>query len=519
MTPLELLKRILHKRLLAWRKSLETLDAASASRVLKILARGNKNIRKIVQTHLPDLLKTNPTQAEIILWTKELTDPIAGELVDSISDAWGYSALNSLKAYNDILSFDGKAQAIQRVPETLDELQKLALGKPFANRSLQEMVDTIFTGGIGGALIATIDEGMQNGWGYKKIVEHFLNVSGQQGDIVSQRNAITLSRSYVQQASVNAQLASYWNNRDVIKGLEWTAILDNRVCIKCAGLDGNEYLWEDEKPQMIAHPRCRCLWLPVVKSYREIGLDLDDLKEAERNWVLREDGNVDVGGKKIIDAGTTGENFGGWWKTLDEKQQVKSVGPVRTRLIREGKLKFSDLVDSNTGRVRTLEELGFTEGGKDLPTSENVTVAELEKMPFVRARKVIAENFRRKFPEWSEKPEGNLPIAVLPENDAKLIGAKATVAVISPYTIKKQKSHHPELRIEDYIKAQELILDGAKYKQGEKKLAYVLGRAGGIISVLKTTEDQNELFLVSLWKLGEDEKERERIIKKLSKKK
>lgn len=368
-------------------------------------------------------------------------------------------------------------------------------------------------------MLQTVDEGMSAGWGYRKIVDKFLNEVEARGRDTSRRYAITLSRSYVQQASVNAQLASYWQNRDVIKGLRWTAILDNRVCIKCAGLDGNEYLWEDEKPGLIAHPRCRCLWLPVVKSYRELGLDIDDLKEAERNWVLREDGNVDTGGKKIIDAGTTGENFGGWWKTLDEKQQVKSVGPVRTRLIREGKLKFEDLVDRKTGRVRTLEELGFTEGGKAAPFPDKLTIAELEKMPFARASKAVLENFRREFPEWSKKPEGNLPIAVLSESDAKLIGARATVAVISPDTYAKQKDHHPELTIDDYAKAQESILDGTKYTQGEKKLAFVLDKPDGIISIIKTTEEHDELFFVSLWKLGENEKERKRIIKKLSKKK
>ncbi|MDE5833472.1 MAG: phage head morphogenesis protein [Desulfovibrio sp.] len=167
-----------------------------------------------------------------------ITQPVADQLVDTIADCWTVSALESLRAYNDILTFDGKAKAMERVPETMDELKRLAAGRPFANRSLKQMADTVFTGGVGGALIATIDQGMRDGWGYKKIVDRVLNESLPDGSAISRREAITLSRSYVQQASVNAQLATYWQNRAVVKGVKWTAILDNRVCMKCAALDG-----------------------------------------------------------------------------------------------------------------------------------------------------------------------------------------------------------------------------------------------------------------------------------------
>ncbi len=111
-----------------------------------------------------------------------------------------------------------------------------------------------------------------------------------------------------------------------------------------------EYLWEDKKPGLIAHPRCRCLWLPLVKSYRELGLDLDDLERAARPYVVREDGNVDVGGRKILYAGTSKEDFGGWRKRLPYNEQIKSVGPIRTKLLNEGKISWGDLVDKSTGR-------------------------------------------------------------------------------------------------------------------------------------------------------------------------
>ena len=224
---------------------------------------------------------------------------------------------------------------------------------------MKELIDAVFVGGVGGNIVAAIDSGMREGHGYEKIVKNLLKETLPDGQVMARRDAITLSRSYIQQASVNAQLATYWANREVIKGVKWTAILDNRVCMKCAALDGTVYKWEDKKPGLIAHPRCRCLWLPDVKSYRELGLDIDDLETAARPYVVREDGNVDTGGRKILYACASKEDFGGWWKTLPYKEQIKSVGVERTKLLNDGKINWDDLIDKSAGRIFTLHELGF----------------------------------------------------------------------------------------------------------------------------------------------------------------
>lgn len=118
---------------------------------------------------------------------------------------------------------------------------------------------------------------------------------------------------------------------------------------------------------MPRHPRCRCLWLPWVKSWHDLGIDADDLEKAARPWLIREKGNIDEGGnRKVLNFGTTKEDFAGWWKTLNYKDQIQSIGPVRTRLINNGLLTWKDLVNKNTGHYYTLEELGFSESGKKL---------------------------------------------------------------------------------------------------------------------------------------------------------
>lgn len=98
-------------------------------------------------------------------------------------------------------------------------------------------------------------------------------------------------------------------------------------------------------------------------------------------------------------------------------------------------------------------------------------ISELEQMPHEQAGRAIREVLRNKYPSWSEKnPLGNLPVAVIPESDAAIIGSKARVAVFSPDTLLKQKNHHPELTVEDYLKAQAAIDSGEKYQQTKKQL-------------------------------------------------
>lgn len=159
-------------------------------------------------------------------------------------------------------------------------------------------------------------------------------------------------------------MAVYRANEDIIRGYCWCSILDTGVCARCAALDGTAYRKDEKMPPIPLHPRCRCLLLPVMDA-KELDMKPGELDRAARPWLRRELKNIDEGGtRKILASGTSQEDFGEWWKTLPEKEQQYSVGPVRTKLLREGKISFSDLVDKSTGRLRTLEELGFTESGK-----------------------------------------------------------------------------------------------------------------------------------------------------------
>lgn len=119
------------------------------------------------------------------------------------------------------------------------------------------------------------------------------------------------------------------------------------------------------------------------------------------------------------------------------------------------------------------------------------------------------------FDYWSRNPQGNFPLCVLKKADAEAIGARATVAVLSAETMKKQKSHHPELTAEDYAKAQEAVESGEKWPQNEKNLAFILNEPEGVVVIVKATRIGDELYVTSVRKMSGDDAERERTARKL----
>jgi len=144
----------------------------------------------------------------------------------------------------------------------------------------------------------------------------------------------------------------------------WTATLENSykgsgrgTCLTCAGRDGRAYPLEGPKPDMPAHPRCRCCWRPKTKTWKDLGIDLPELEEATRPFTLRPDVNIDAGGKRtIIEVGQMQGDYGTFFDKQSKTFQLNAVGPGRYDLLKSGKIEWDDLLNRD-GNVRTLREL------------------------------------------------------------------------------------------------------------------------------------------------------------------
>lgn len=121
--------------------------------------------------------------------------------------------------------------------------------------------------------------------------------------------------------------------------------------------------------------------------------------------------------------------------------------------------------------------------------------------------------------EWLAKPVGNFPLAVLPAEDAGLIGARSQVARLSPQTAGKQALKHPELGPEDYQLVQEVVDGGERVQEGANKLYYILDQPDGMVVVVKATAEGDEIFVQSMIRLSAKDSRREKSLRRIRKRK
>lgn len=143
-------------------------------------------------------------------------------------------------------------------------------------------------------------------------------------------------------------------NADLIKALQWSATLDLRTSPQCRIRDRLLYTPDDHKP--IGHKvpwgagpgrlhwRCRSGQVPVLKSHKELGIDILE---------------IEAGGKKraSMDGQLSADtSYADWIKKQSARRQDEVLGPTRGRLLRDGKLEMADLYSAR-GELLTLEDL------------------------------------------------------------------------------------------------------------------------------------------------------------------
>ena len=138
----------------------------------------------------------------------------------------------------------------------------------------------------------------------------------------------------------------------MIKGYEHLSTLDSKTSFICSTRDGA--MWDKEgnglntqgkKNKYMVPPlhfSCRSVVIPVLKSWKELGIDLEEIPQGTRSSL---DGQI-----------SSGTNFEKWIKGKSPEFQKEYLGAGRYQLWKDGKITFSDLVSQN-GRELTIEEL------------------------------------------------------------------------------------------------------------------------------------------------------------------
>lgn len=158
---------------------------------------------------------------------------------------------------------------------------------------------------------------------------------------ISRRSVDAMVRTAVNHVSTQARELFYERNDDLVEKVRWVSTLDLRTTAICRGRDGKIYP-VGEGPRPPAHIRCRSTTAPVVKSWRELGIDLDEAPEGTR---------ASMNGQ--VPAAIT---YGEWLRGRSAAEQDEVLGAKAGRLFRAGGLSMEKFADS-TGRAYTLEEL------------------------------------------------------------------------------------------------------------------------------------------------------------------
>lgn len=157
-------------------------------------------------------------------------------------------------------------------------------------------------------------------------------------------------------------------NSDIFKGVQYVATLDTMCCSKCWPLDGLTFPSDiTKRPPVPRHDGCRCVYVLKTKSWRDFGIDMDDLESVARPYVLAEyqhsykkdpTKKLKKPRRIIRKVGRFNGCAEEWIRSLPKKEQRQFFATdFAYSLWADGKIKGIDLLNKETWDLRSDDEL------------------------------------------------------------------------------------------------------------------------------------------------------------------
>lgn len=236
-----------------------------------------------------------------------------------------------------------------------EQVYAAALSRPFQGRSLKDWAasleqarmtvirNTVTAGYVEGQTTAEIIQKVR-GTRALRYADGALNLPRQQVAAVVQ--------TALSHTAQTARQASYEANADLVKAVRWVSTLDNRTTPMCRVRDGLRYSADTHKPLDSSIPwgdgpgrlhfNCRSVSVPILKSWRELGINVDDLPASTRASM---DGQVPAD-----------MTYSQWFLKQSDARQRDILGAKRFDLWKAGKVKI-DQFYNDRGRWLSLAEL------------------------------------------------------------------------------------------------------------------------------------------------------------------
>jgi hypothetical protein len=270
-------------------------------------------------------------------------------------------ALATYEAGHQLQLFEASIppQVITRVgvaAVNVEQVFAAAMARPFQGRLLRE-----WAADIGEARMVRIRDAARMGFVQQESIGQIVQrVRGTRARAykdglleIDRRGAQAVVRTAVSHTAGFVRDRFMEQNGDLVKAQTWTATLDTRTSEVCRVRDGKQY--EPVSPYKPighrlpwlggpgrAHWGCRSTAVPVVKSWAELGLAIDEAPASTRASM---DGQV-----------PEETTFAAWIKRQSAERQDQVLGPTRGKLMRSGGMALPDFYD-NKGAYLSLDEL------------------------------------------------------------------------------------------------------------------------------------------------------------------
>lgn len=277
---------------------------------------------------------------------------IAQELPKELQDFTGFEVQYQKMALEAVMPIQFSVAAV-----SVEQVYAAAMAQPFNGEMLAGTLDH-----LGAVRARRIQQHIAIGYTEGKTATQIVRelkgtkMAGFADGLVEmdRRNLQAVVQSALAHTAAHARDHVYDANSEVLKGVMWSATLDQKTTSECRIRDGKMYTLDHEPmghkipwksgPGKI-HWCCRSCSVPQVKGFAELlGLDgIDDTLPASTRASM--DGQV-----------ADDTTYNDWLKRQSAARQDEVLGPVRGKLLRDGNLAPEKMY-TNTGEYMTLDQL------------------------------------------------------------------------------------------------------------------------------------------------------------------
>jgi SPP1 gp7 family putative phage head morphogenesis protein len=324
----------------------------------RVVRRHESRLRKIFRGKNPFSKKVMVEQVEpeVLRFTKELDSSLTNSMKEVALLETDFQANNLNKSLF-------KVATVKRTnaKKTLNDLigtnvQGDKLSKHVKNLGVMELV----------RIKNTINLGVSTGMSQKDIVT---NVIGKTK--LTRAQASALVRTSITRTQSLAQVNTFKENKELLKGVRFTAVLDSRTSQICAHHDGTIYDVDDTRFTPPLHWRCRSTLIPVVKSHDEL---LDSKSPQIKKKALN---SMKANGIALLNgASPNKENYGQWLKRQPESTKLRHLegSQDKVNLFNSGNISLKSFTNSK-GKGLSLSALRRIDNAATtiIPTKTTVT--------------------------------------------------------------------------------------------------------------------------------------------------